>query len=377
VANLRVHVTGSAATDCDKNLVEAAHAYLYRLGQLLIDDGHGLVVTASGEPRGESRVPIIFDWTLLEPVGAAPDPAPGWPTTGRARFVAVGSGSGLAKRPEDRNALWESCSGRTDFSLVVAPPGWRMAGIIRERQVAAGDVLIVLSGGAGGEHLAQLYRSEGKPVIPLNAQLGASQRDGSGGGTVLHARALETPNDFFTLREDVGSAAARLNALNLDAATDVDALAAATVALIDDLRPPTAFYVRLLAPGEPEYPAVERFFRDVVDPVIVERGFTPREMGRETPEMAFMNAEIFNVLHRAALVVVDLTAMRTNCLMELGYALGRRRRFVISAQDGTRLGFDHDKLPTYFWNDADTIDERRVSYREWLDLYSDLPPIVE
>jgi len=60
-------------------------------------------------------------------------------------------------------------------------------------------------------------------------------------------------------------------------------------------------------------------------------------------DQRFMNAEIFNVLHRAALVVVDLTAMRTNCLMELGYALGRRRRFVISAQDGANLGFDLDK----------------------------------
>jgi nucleoside 2-deoxyribosyltransferase len=131
-----------------------------------------------------------------------------------------------------------------------------------------------------------------------------------------------------------------------------------------------------LASEEPEYPAVERFFRDVVDPVIVERGFTPREMGRETPKTAFMNAEIFNVLHRAALVVVDLTAMRTNCLMELGYALGRQRRFVISAQDGTHLGFDHDNLPTYFWEDVGTVDERRAAYRVWLDLYSDLPPIV-
>ncbi len=110
---------------------------------------------------------------------------------------------------------------------------------------------------------------------------------------------------------------------------------------------------------------------------IVERGFTPREMGRETPETAFMNSEIFNVLHRAALVVVDLTAVRTNCLMGLGYALGRRRRFIISALDGTRLGFDHDKLPTYFWKDAGTVDERRAAYREWVDLYSDLPPIVD
>jgi TIR- and PNP-associating SLOG family len=376
VANLRVHVAGSGAPECEKDLLKAAHAYVRRLGELLIEHGHGLVVTATGEPRGESGLPIIFDWTLLEPVAAAPDPAPDWPTTGRARFVAVGSGRGLEKRPEARKALWETCSGRSDFDLIVAPHGWRMAGIIRERQVAAGDVLLVLSGGAGVEHLAQLYRGEGKPVIALNAQLGASRHDGAG-GAVLHALALATPNEFFTLRDGAGSAAASLNALGLDAATDIDELAAKTVSLIEDLRPPTAFYVRLLDSSAADYPTVERFFRDVVDPVIVERGFTPREMGRETPKTAFMNDEIFNVLHRAALVVVDLTAMRTNCLMELGYALGRRRRFVISAHDGTRLGFDHDKLPTYFWEDADTIDERRASYREWLDLYSDLPPIVE
>ena len=377
MVNLRVHVAGSAAPDCDQELLEAAHAYLRRLGALLIEHGHGLVITATDEPLGESGVPIIFDWTLLEPVAAASDPAPDWPMTGRARFVAVGSGSGLEKRPEDRKALWDSCIRRSDFSLVGAPPGWRMAGVIRERQVAAGDVLIVLSGGAGGEHLAQLYRAEGKPVIPLNARLGASRRDGSGGGAMLHARALDTPDDFFALREGAGSAAARLTALSLDAATDVDSLAAATLSLVEDLRPPIAFYVRLLDPSAAEYATVERFFRDVVDPVIVERGFTPREMGRETPETAFMNAEIFNVLHRAALVVVDLTGMRTNCLMELGYALGRQRRFIISALDGTRLGFDHDKLPTYFWKDAGTVDERRAAYREWIDLYSDLPPIVD
>lgn len=374
--NLRVQVTGSAAPDCDREFLETAHAYLHRLADLLIEHGHGFVVTAIDEPRGESGAPIIFDWTILEAVANAPDPAPNW-RRGRSRFVAVGSGRGLEKVPDDRRTLWESCRGRTDFNLVVATPGWRMAGIIRERQVAVGDVLLVLSGGGGAEHLAQLYRDDGKPVIALNAQLGASRRDGSGGGSALHARSLSMPDDFFAVRDGAGSPAARLSALHLEAASDVDALAEATVALIDDLRPPTAFYVRLLDPSAPEYPSVERFFRDVVDHVILERGFTPREMGLETPETAFMNAEIFNVLHRAALVVVDLTAMRTNCLMELGYALGRRRRYVISAQQGTRLGFDHDKLPTYFWEDAGTVDERRAAYRDWIDLYSDLPPIVE
>jgi hypothetical protein len=375
--NLRIHVTGSAAIDCDKALLEKAHEYLKSFAELLIESGHGLVVTATGEPTGEAGVPYIFDWTLLEAVGAAPDPVPGWPPLRRERFVAVGSGHGLEKIPDDRKALWERCVARSDFELVVAPPGWRMAGVIRERQVTRGDVLLVLSGGAGAEQLAQLYRDDGKPVIALHAELGASNKDGSGGGTALQQRALASPDDFFRLRDGAGSSAARLIGLRLDATSNAEALARATVTLIDDLRPPTAFYVRLLDPKVTEFDAVERFFRDVVDHVIAERDFSPREMGRESPGVAFMNVEVFEALHRAALVVVDLTALRPNCTMELGYALGRHRRVVISAHKDTRLGFDHDKLPTYFWEDAGTVDERREAYGDWLDRFSELPPIVE
>ncbi len=50
---------------------------------------------------------------------------------------------------------------------------------------------------------------------------------------------------------------------------------------------------------------------------------------------AFMNVEIFEALHRAGLVIVDLTGVRPNCMMELGYALARRGRIVISAKQVT------------------------------------------
>lgn len=133
----------------------------------------------------------------------------------------------------------------------------------------------------------------------------------------------------------------------------------------------------LLATDHPDYPAVERFFRDVVGAVAVERGYTPREMGRGRPEAAFMNVEIFEALHRAGLVVVDLTGVRPNCMMELGYALARRRLVVISAKKGTTLPFDEDKLPTYMWEDVGTRDERIRSYRDWFDVYRELPPVVQ
>jgi hypothetical protein len=377
VPGLRVHVSGSAAAACDGELLAKAHAYVERLTTVLIERGHGLVLTASGEPTGEAGLPCTLDWTAFAAIAAAADPAPGWPPLRRERFVAVGTQRGLEKIPERRRDTWERCQPRSDFELVVAPRGWRMAGIIRERQVRRGDVLLVLSGGAGGEHLAELYLDEGKPVIALHAELGAFNEDGRGGGTALHENALADPDAFFRLRDGVGNAAGRLAALRLDAGTDVDALVEATCDLIDDLRPPMAFFVRLLDTGAPEYPAVERFFRNVVDEVVAVRGFTPREMGRARPESAFMNTEIFEALHRAALVVVDLTGVRPNCTMELGYALGRRRRYVISAQTGTKLPFDEDKLPTYFWEDAAPFDERRQAYLSWLDRYSELPPIVD
>ena len=90
-----------------------------------------------------------------------------------------------------------------------------------------------------------------------------------------------------------------------------------------------------------------------------------------------MNVEIFERLHRASLVIVDLTGVRPNCMMELGYALGRSRRVVISAKKGTQLTFDQDKLPTYFWDEIGSSDERRRDYRDWFDRHSELPPIVE
>jgi hypothetical protein len=374
---LRIHITGSASADCDRELLARAHGFVCELTTQLINSGGGLVLGAGAEPVGDAGLPCTFDWTALEVLAESPNPAPAWPPLRPQRFVTIASQRGLEKVPEQRATIWEACRSRSDFQLVVAPPGWRMAGIIRERQVQHGDILLVLGGGAGAEHLAELYRDEGKPVIPIWTELGAYNEDGSGGSRALHEQALNAPTRFFALRTGVGSEAARLSSLRLASDTDPTSLAGQVASLIGDLKPPTAFFVRLLDANDPDYLAVESFFRDVVDHVVSERGYTMVEMGRGKPEAAFMNVEIFAALHRASLVIIDLTGMRPNCTMELGYALGRRRRVVLSAKTGTKLIFDGDKLPTYFWEDTDPVDERRAAYRNWLDQYSELPPIVE
>ena len=374
---LRVHVTGSASVDCAPELLTAAHDYVRSVTQYLGNRGAGLVLGAGGEPRSGGGPPCIFDWTALEVVGALPDPAPEWPDNRQDRFVVVASQRGLEKIPDWRAELWQTCTARKDFKLEPTEPGWRMAGLIRERQVFRGDVLLALGGGAGTEHLSQLYRDEGKPVMPIHALLGAVVEDGRGGSRYLHEQALEDVNSFIALRDGAGDAAARLSQLRLSAQTDVTQLASRTVDLIGDLRPPRAFYVRLLAKDHPDFEEVERFFRETVDPVIAERGFRRHEVSLDRPEAAFINVEIFQALHRTRLAVVDLTGVRPNCMMELGYALGRQRRVLISAKKGTTLPFDEDKLPTYIWETEGTREARVDAFRNWFDRYIDLPPMVD
>ena len=227
------------------------------------------------------------------------------------------------------------------------------------------------------EQLAKLYLDEGKRVVPIRCDIGAISADGNGGGSYLHDRALSETGAFFELRDGVGSATGRLAAVQIGPASEPASVAEAVASLITDLKPPRAFYVRLLAPDLDEFGPVEAFFRQVVDPVVIAKGFTPHEVGRDRPLAAFMNVEIFEGLHRASLVVADLTGVRPNCTMELGYALARRRRVVISAMQGTQLPFDPDKLPTYFWSVEETSAARKDAFRGWLERHLDMPPLVQ
>ena len=377
VQGLRVHIAGSAALSTDRDLLEAAHEFVSVLTERLIGAGAGLVLGVGPEPLGDAGLPCTFDWTVLEAIAGTPDPGPAWPSDQSGRFWVVASQRALARIPDSRQAIWANCMGRSDLELELSEPGWRMGGVIRAAQVLRGDVLMVPGGGAGVEQLAQLYRDEGKRVLPIRCDLGALSEDGNGGGSYLHGRALSDTGGFFELRGGAGSATARLAAVEVGPANEPAMMAEAAASLIADLKPPRAFYVRLLDPESDEFEPVEAFFRRVVDPVVLAKGFTPHEVGRDRPLAAFMNVEIFEGLHRAALVVADLTGVRPNCTMELGYALARRRRVVISAMQGTQLPFDPDKLPTHFWSPDQAPATKEGAFRTWLDRHLDTPPLVQ
>ena len=76
-------------------------------------------------------------------------------------------------------------------------PGSRAAALLRQRQAAFGDALVILGGGTGVEHSADLYMSRRKPVVPFDLAIGASREDGTGGAPRLAKQARAEPNRFL------------------------------------------------------------------------------------------------------------------------------------------------------------------------------------
>jgi hypothetical protein len=254
--------------------------------------------------------------------------------------------------------------------------GWSSGATRRGKLAQLGDILIGVSGGEGVEHLAQAYSSSGKPVIPIDMKVGGSTDDGSGGAGRLFERALVTPSDFFRVENGVSAADLLDRTRTRDGATAAPQVAASVMRLLDGVVRPEVFYVRLLNASVPEFASVESFFRDVVDPFVTGLDYKPVEMGLGPNEFRWMNQAIFDSIHRGAVVVVDLTGVRPNCFMELGFALGNAQKVIITAKKGTDFPFDAYALEAWLWPETGTVAERIEGLRKHWERNIDAPPLV-
>jgi hypothetical protein len=371
-----LHIAGSARLDADSDLLADAHALAANVVGGWLARGGSVVAGIGGEPAHASRpeLSVIFDWTVIEAVTAAIREGR---TSGRPVLTLRGSRRAYDQVPPARIMLLDELTVAGALDLQLLPDTWRSGALVRRAQAEVGRVLVMLSGGAGVEDLANLYASEGRPVIPIDVDLGASRDDGAqGGGAGLARRAMADP-DAFVQMADGSSAGARLAGLAMGLRRPpVTTLADRVLALLDDLQAPRAFCVRLLDPTHSDWAAVEAFFRDVADPVLEEAGLCVVDLGRDPQERSWMNAEIFEQLHTADTVIVDLTAQRPNCYVELGYALARGHRTIITARAGESMPFDTDKLPWHFWDPTADLACARDALREHLRRFGTRAPLV-
>jgi hypothetical protein len=375
----RVHLTGSASPECDPDLLDWANEALRVFLADHLRTGGRLIAQVGAEPRHpESGSPRTFDWLAMEATLNSLRAGDADPRPEGHLLILRGSQRGYSQVPADRQPMLDELIGRGAVELSLLPDTWRSGALIRQSQAEPGDVLLIVSGGAGVEHLADLYAQRGRPVIPWHLDLGSAGGDGVIGGIGLARKALTDAGRFFRLNSG-SSSEARLIQLRVDppglgsAAERGSGLAQ----LVHDLELPHAFCVRLLNPKIERYVEVDDYFREVVKPVLGELGYRVIDLGVEPQEAAWMNEEVFTRLHCSALLFCDLTTQRPNCYTELGYGLGNGQRFLLSAHKNESLPFDTDKLPCLYWSESEAVDERRGKLRDHVARFGDMPPLVE
>jgi hypothetical protein len=198
----RVQIAGSASAKTDPALVRYAHDVIRNLVRGVMGAGGGIVVGIGREPRAQGAAAdapsLLFDWTALEEVAVClKNGFPAWPAVCGLPIAVASSEKAESEIPDNRRTLHDELlrSGRLHAESIMA--GSRAAAFLRQRQAKFGDALVVVGGGTGVEHLADLYLSRRKPVVPLDLAVGASREDGTGGALRLSKEARAEPGRFI------------------------------------------------------------------------------------------------------------------------------------------------------------------------------------
>lgn len=371
----RIHITGSIATDgaaATADEVTRARGIVEALVKDLLRKGACFVIPVDAEKTRPDGLPICFDWLIWDTIHKNLHTRPeGAPTP---LVVAVKHHKNEDQIPEQFAGVWGALRGSALVQIESAAH-WNMNSKRMEAQARHGDILIALGGGEGVLFLANLYHDAGKPVIPLNLKLGP----GSTGALRLFEYGLSGGNAQRLFQTEGGTSAhGWLNRIEMPARKSAADAVRDLLDLLEALIPPKAFVVRLLNPTHADYNDVQDFFDTVVQPVIEdELGYKLTVVdGNQVYDYARIDQEIFAKLHRSRVVLADITGLRPNCFLELGYALGRGLPTMVLAKAGTEHPFDIYSLSGHHWKTTGSAEDRRRELRTHWNAIKNRPPLV-
>jgi hypothetical protein len=371
----RIHFSGSispdlaVATTAD---VKQARELVQTLTRELVARGATFVLPVDSEKtRSADDMPICFDWLIWQTLHASLARRPANAPT--PLVIAVEHHKTEEQIPQEFQGLWDDLRG-SDLIQIENVSHWNMNSQRMEAQARWGDILLPIGGSEGVLFLANLYHDAGKPVVPLNARVIGPDV----GARRLFSLGLTSPQASRLFQPTSLSAHAWMNRINFTNRTSIPDQSKTIIDLLEALKRPPAFVVRLLNPDHSDYVDVEAFFATVVQPIIEgELGYRMVVVdGRQNFEHARIDQEIFAKLHRSRVVLADITGMRANCLLELGYAFGRSLPTMLMAKEGSAHPFDIHTFAGLHWKASGTIEDRRRAFREHWDAIQTRPPLV-
>ncbi len=368
----RIHISGSIPSEGNTAEAVKARQFIEQLVQDLLKKGATFVVPVDAEKLRGDNMPFCFDWliwkTIRDNLHVRPHGAP------TPLAIAVKHHKNDEQIPEEFVQLWDEFSA-TDSVRVDSAAHWNMNSKRMEVQARHGDILITVGGGEGILFLANAYHDAGKPVIPVNFPVSTP---GSGTHKLCEFASVGNAASKLFRTRDGNTSLTWLDRITPKARSEVKQVAEKVVELLSALERPSAFAVRLLNPELPEYESVQEFFDVVVKPVIEDDyGYSLTVVdGKQAVEESRIDQDIFVKLRRSGLVIADLTGERPNCFLELGYALGRSARTIVTARHGTRTPFDVATYAAHIWRDKGDVTQRRNEFREHIESIKNRPSVT-
>ena len=371
----RIHIAGSVPDDlavAPTAEVEQAREMVHVLAKELLKRGANFVVPVDNEKlRSVDGLPICFDWLVWQTVHSNLAHRPGDVTNPLA--IAVQHHKNEEQIPGSCEQLWDDLR-NSDLVQIENAAHWNMASKRMEAQARWGDILIAVGGSEGVLFLANLYHDAGKPVVPLNALICAPGT----GARRLFEFGLSSNNTPRLFRATGIGPHGWINRINFRSSRPVAERVGELIQLLEAIERPKAFVVRLFNKRHEDYADVQDFFDTVVEPVVEgELGYKLAFVDGDQPyEHARIDEEIFAKLHRSSVVIADITGLRPNCFLELGYALGRGLPTMLTGKKGSEHPFDLYTFSGLHWDPAGSTDERRRAFRKHWAAIRNRPPLV-
>ena len=189
-------ISGSASRDCPNDRLDVAIRFIESFTEDVLKLGGGIVVLAGAEDsnRNEQGTPLIFDWIALRTVKkfaqrttVNPHPYARVVMSDQARENKVDDANlKLLAILEQRNALETTHIKREIYT----------GGEYRAAMTDLADAMVALGGGKGTYSAGTAMTDLGKPVLPLDLDIGAITEDGEG-AVGLHREMMSAADRFF------------------------------------------------------------------------------------------------------------------------------------------------------------------------------------
>ena len=191
-----VLISGSASRTCSDDRLDVAIRFVESFTEEVLKRGGGIVVLAGEEEsaKNEQGTPLIFDWVALRAVQRFAESAVEKP---RPYARVVMSDRAPDSRIDDANLkLLGNLEQRNVVERFHIRREIYTGGEYRAVMTDLADTMVAVSGGKGAYSTGMAMTELGKPVLPLDLNIGAITEDGEG-AVALHREMMSDTELFF------------------------------------------------------------------------------------------------------------------------------------------------------------------------------------